>query len=133
MDAIFQGRDTNVRRPKALFLDACGTFLVPSEAVTDVYRRYAKVHGVPEQHLADHRILEVHFCTSSPHKPRVESCRFIMPMLGQMWRVGICLRLLAGCSSAIQYTCLPSSPSSTAENAGYTHKRHQTYAVPCWE
>eukprot|EP00892_Ulva_mutabilis_P002505 jgi/Ulvmu1/12255/UM086_0048.1 len=33
-------------RPKALTLDACGTFLIPSESVTDVYQRYAAQHGV---------------------------------------------------------------------------------------
>lgn len=34
------------RRPKALFLDAAGTFLIPSESVSDVYLRYARPHGV---------------------------------------------------------------------------------------
>lgn len=34
------------RRPKALFLDAAGTFLIPSEPVTDVYLRYSRPHGV---------------------------------------------------------------------------------------
>ena len=33
-------------RPKALTLDACGTFLIPSESVTDVYQRYAARYGV---------------------------------------------------------------------------------------
>lgn len=56
--AIFPEQQT-VRRPKALFLDACGTFLIPSESVTDVYRRYAELHGVPASHLANHLILQV--------------------------------------------------------------------------
>lgn len=33
-------------RPKALMLDACGTFLIPSESVTDVYQRYASRYGI---------------------------------------------------------------------------------------
>lgn len=37
---------TPLLRPKALLLDACGTFLIPSEPVTEVYQRYATRHGV---------------------------------------------------------------------------------------
>lgn len=59
LDAIFQDQQS-ARRPKALFLDACGTFLIPSESVTAVYRRYAKLNDVPVDHLADSHILEVH-------------------------------------------------------------------------
>lgn len=32
--------------PKALFVDAAGTFLVPSEEVPDVYLRYSRPHGI---------------------------------------------------------------------------------------
>ena len=79
MDAIFQGPRTNVKRPKALFLDACGTFLIPSESVTDVYRRYAKLHGVPEKHLPNHRILEVRVCAHSPLKHLFVSVNHVHP------------------------------------------------------
>ena len=34
------------RRPAALFLDAAGTFLLPSENVSDVYLRYSRRYGV---------------------------------------------------------------------------------------
>lgn len=34
------------QRPKALFLDAAGTFLIPSEGVADVYLRYGAPYGV---------------------------------------------------------------------------------------
>ena len=47
------------RRPKALLLDAAGTFLIPSESVSDVYLRYARPHGVtaePRDVLAGFRL-----------------------------------------------------------------------------
>jgi REG-2-like HAD superfamily hydrolase len=48
----------DLRRPKALFLDAAGTFLTPSEHVADVYLRYGRPYGVdltPEVVLSNFR------------------------------------------------------------------------------
>jgi REG-2-like HAD superfamily hydrolase len=63
-----------LRRPKALFLDACGTFLIPSEPVTTVYNRYAEKHGV---HQTPQRILQgFRHAYNAPPDPRVGCLRY---------------------------------------------------------
>jgi hypothetical protein len=43
---LIRDLSTGHHRPAALFLDAAGTFLIPSEPVADVYLRYGAPRGV---------------------------------------------------------------------------------------